>query len=335
MTADFLRYFYSSSFNDKIVLKNFYKTYSVIEIKQLICRKMAFLRTVKEKNIVISGESNFYFIINFLACIFCNKEIYLLNEPKKLDEFGIKYFYLSGENTESDVCLFPDIDFEKIFVNFITSGSSGKEKFVKKSLQNLVNEAKDIIGTFGFDKNYEFISTTDLVHLFGMSFHFMTAFLNGNVINTDVVNYPEDIKLKNLILVTTPSFLEKLQKYEEVPSRKPSYIISAGAKLENPVFEYAQKISKNVIEIYGSTESGVIAYRTSFETNELNIFENVKIKSYGENGSDITTDYSIERTNRIEDLIEVLPSQKIILKGRLDRVLKIQEKRISAVEIGR
>jgi acyl-coenzyme A synthetase/AMP-(fatty) acid ligase len=305
----------------------------VLDVKQLVCMKMAFLRTVKEKNIVISGENNLNFIINFLACIFCSKDIFLINDLKRIQEIDFEYFQLKDETTDSNICIFPEVNTNKILINFVTSGSSGAPKLVKKTLQNLINEAFDLYEELDIKDGLEFISTTDLVHLFGMTFHFMLPFNNNFIINTDCINYPEDINIENSFLVTSPSFLEKMQKYKDLPKTNPKYIVTAGAKLENSTFAFAQTFSDKVTEIYGSTESGVIAYRNSCISDELNLFKNVKMKSLYESGVEVTTEYSLNRTNKIEDAVEILENGKIKVNGRLDRVLKIQEKRICAVEV--
>lgn len=321
MTANYLKYFYTNKFDEKVILKNKNKTYTVLEIKNLIGKKLDFLKNIQEENIEIDANDSFEFIINFFASTFSSKTIYPVCTPK--NDGGM---YRLKEQTGEKCSDFPKINPEDIMIVFSTSGSAGKKKEIKKSLKNLIKESEDLAEEFGFLQDIEFVSTTTLNHLFGMTFHFMFALNSGGIINTDRINYPENLKGKNQVLISSPSFLGKMAKYNE--SCLLNTIITAGAKLDDKTFDYALKISKNVIEIYGSTETGIIAYRKDYQDN-FRVFKNVSIVPK-EDYTNVSTPYSISRENIIKDAIKLLPNGEIELFGRTDRVLKIQEKRISA-----
>ncbi|MBR5304008.1 MAG: acyl-CoA synthetase [Candidatus Gastranaerophilales bacterium] len=325
MTADFLEYFYTEKFDEKILLKSFGKSFSVADVKKLVAFKMDYLKSIEDKTVSLDGENCFEFIINFFACIFSGKEIVLNNNQKSSE------FFVLGTQTGNNVCEFPKINSKDVYVQFFTSGSSGLKKKVVKSLWNLIKEGQDLADEFGFVKGLEFVSTTTLNHLFGMTFHLMLPLNSGGVINTDRINYPENINDENLVLVSSPSFLDKMAKYAETPSVKLNTVFTAGAKLKDATFDYMLGLSKNVVEIYGSTESGVIAFRQNPQYN-LKIFKNVRIVLLG-NSAEISTPYSFEEKNVVNDEIELLTGREMKVVGRTDRVLKIMEKRISAEEV--
>src|SRR5574344_2762879 len=332
MTADFLEYFSTEKFDDKIILNNSVRNYSLKNIKQIISRKIKQLRKISSENIVLNSDDNLVFILNFLACIFAKKEIFLLNDIKKINQLKDGYFLFEDNSLEpDDIIKFVSINPNNIFINFFTSGSSGKSKCIKKSLQNLINESHDLNYKFKFSKNLEFISTTTLNHLFGVTFHLMLPLNTGNIINTDSVYYPENIKICNACLVTSPSFLEKMEKYNVKLETLPEYIISAGAKLNNSTFDYANSISKLVIDIYGSTETGVIASRMA-SNEKRKIFNGIKILETGEDFTKIASEYSYNDFDILGDKIKQ-NGEFLELLGRCDRILKIQEKRISATEL--
>ena len=324
MTVNFLKYFYTNDYNNKIILKTNNHEFSVEEIKPLILKKINFLKNLSEKNIVLLSEDNFLFVINFLACIFSEKEIFILNDEKNIP---IKNYFLLKSETGEVLDEFKEINTEEIIINIFTSGSSGESKCIKKSLENLIQEATDLINEIDLKNSQTVISTASLNHLFGITFYLMLP-LNGDLcINLNRINYPEDIQGKNLLLVTTPSFLEKMNKFQDKPTHKLEKIITAGAKLKDSEFNFALEISKSVTEIYGSTESGVVAHKENPKKN-LKLFNNVEIttsdKTY------IKTNYSFDKIQQSGDLINQLNNREIELLGRADRVLKIQEKRISA-----
>lgn len=206
---------------------------------------------------------------------------------------------------------------------FHTSGSSGKAKTVKKSYDALLAEANDMAEFFKFPPDIVFVSTVSTEHMYGTTFTVMLPKVLGCKVDDDRVFYPEDMKdYEKFVFVSTPSFLEKLAKYKFMFKHKPLMIISAGAKLTDDVFEYLQGISEGVTEIYGSTEAGVIAYRQSSKDN-FKFFDNVMY----ENGK-IKSAYFDEPELMLSDELEFY-EDGFRVKGRTDRIVKIQEKRIS------
>ena len=68
----------------------------------------------------------------------------------------------------------------------------------------------------------------------------MLPLLSGNVINIDRINYPEDVNFENAVLITTPSFLDMMKRYNVIPKNKPKIIMTAGAKIKDDVYKYTE-----------------------------------------------------------------------------------------------
>lgn len=311
MIANFLEYFYTSKFEDKTVLINQDKSYTVTDLKKIIKNR---IQNPQNKPINFSKCSIFEFVVEFIARIFTQKEIKLYQDLVPIDK-----------NPEFD---FIPINPDKIDICFSTSGSSGNPKTVIKTLANLFAESQDILSQFPELRNMEFVSTTTLNHLFGFTFHFMLPLNGGGIVNTNQINIPEDITRENVCMISTPSFLEIIAKYNYKPQKNPKTIISAGAELKSEIFAYTKSISTKTIEIYGSTETGVMAFRTDGEA-EFKLFDNINLSKVGENIC-VETPYSKISPIWIKDRIELLSNQCIKFIGRNDRVYKVQEKRISA-----
>lgn len=217
-------------------------------------------------------------------------------------------------------------------VIFKTGGTTANSKVVRKSAANFEKESRDICEALKLEGDLEFITTTTIEHLFGYSFHYSLPRVCGFRRNENRVNYPEDINVENAVLVTTPSFLEVMRKYDVKPPVNPKVIIAAGAKLEDETFKYAMSISDKVVEIYGSTETGVIGYRTSYETKRLKLFRGIKVLETTDDFTKIETEYSLVSPVMIEDRIKSF-GDEIEFVARAGRVLKIQEKRVMSDEI--
>lgn len=229
---------------------------------------------------------------------------------------------------------------------FFTSGSTGEPKTVNKSSKCVVKESKDLAEIFKFSPDTVFVSTVTTDYMYGTTFMMMLPMELNCKVEQETVLYPEDIKdYKKFVFVSTPSFLEKLYKYNFTFKHKPEMIFSAGAKLDDKVFEYLEGISKGVTEIYGSTEAGVIGYRQK-SNEKLKFFPNVKAvqKQIDIHNTDlaaqplsclatfISSPYFDEPELELGDELEIF-DDGFVVKGRNDRIVKIQEKRVSLIEM--
>ena len=212
---------------------------------------------------------------------------------------------------------------------FHTSGSTGEPKTIIKSKDCMLAESRDLAKFFKFSPDTIFVSTVSDEFMYGTTFTVMLPKTLNCKVDGERVVYPEDIKdYEKFVFLSTPSFLEKLAKYNYTFKHKPEMIISAGAKLDDKIFGYLEKISKGVTEIYGSTEAGVVAYRQKHNA-KLQFFENVKYIN-----NTISSPYFDESELELNDELEFF-EDGFIVKGRNDRIVKIQEKRISLDEIER
>ncbi len=231
--------------------------------------------------------------------------------------------------------------FEELLNNFITTGeitfrtggTVSEGKFVKAHLSNMKAEIVDMKEQLGLDSSYKFISTTTPNHRWGFTFQLLYPALTGGEIQYKRVNYPEDINVENAVLVTTPSFLEAMRKYGDLPKINPKIIMTAGAKLEDITFEFAKSIAERVIEVYGSSESGSIAWREDYKNGRMKLFKGMKVLENTEDYTKIHSDYSSCNPVVLEDRIKVYDNGEIEFLERRGRVLKVQEKRIMSSDV--
>lgn len=298
----------------------------------------------KSKNAVILSENTFDFAVWFFACVFTGREIFLAGDSSKLRYLDFEFVQLDCfetahtdmQNTDEciDSAVFEKVDISNVFINFYTSGSSGMPKRIRKTLENTVKEAKDIFALFeeSFEKASRVASSAKSQHMFPFVFYFLLPLIAFDklLLDTDNVYYPDAADLKDCVFVSTPSFLEKFKKYE-IPCCA-NVIFSAGAKLNKDLASYLEKNSY-VIDIYGSTESGTVAYSDSSSTCLLTALPEVKISTDSMSQICVDSPYFMENSLTLCDIIKMEDKKHFSLLNRSDRILKIQEKRISAVEI--
>lgn len=316
--------FTTSDYDENIFITDNNVNYTVKDFKYLVSAKFKQI-VPKQNTVVICTDNNFSFLVNFFAAIFAKKEIYLMTEPQKIKSLSIDYYVIDNDiNRAENICNFEQINLESIIINFYTSGSTSEPKCIKKTLYNLYIEGNDVAKEFSFanQNNLCVKTTTTMCHLFGMTFALMLPLNCKYIIDTNKVLYPEDVNKTNCILVSTPAFLSSIKKHNLTFIENPTYIISAGAKLNDDVFEYFENKS-SVIEIYGSTETGVIAFRTKLEDKELTIFSNVKIEE-----NNVVSKYIYNNFTEMTDNIYV-NNNKLVIYNRKDNILKIYDKRVS------
>ncbi len=223
-----------------------------------------------------------------------------------------------------------------------------------------------------FNKPADVVSSTLPHHMFGIIYYMMLSMCacNSIIFDAQEILYPDSADLGDKIFISTPSFLEKFQKHNvrisnlvpQLPpaqrsrhlltfsndtqkfcsrslsqnflgqSSAPRIIFSAGDKLKESVSDFFSAQNIKIIDIYGSTETGTIAYKNAQET-EYNCFGDVKISTDDNSQATIKSSYFLEDSIVIADIIEQISPEKFILKCRNDRTVKIQEKRISLPEI--
>ncbi len=230
--------------------------------------------------------------------------------------------------------------FEELLENFLTTGevtfqtggTISEGKFVKAHLDRMRIEMQDMKELLNLDSSCNFISTTIPKHRWGFTCQLLYPGLMGGKIYPKRINYPEDINVENAVLVTTPSFLEAMRKYGDLPKINPKVIMTAGAKLEDKTFEFAKSISERVIEIYGSSESGNIAWREDNKAR-MRLFRGVKVLEVTDDYTKIYSDYSSCNPVILEDRIKFYENGEIEFLERRGRVLKVQEKRIMSSDV--
>jgi acyl-CoA synthetase (AMP-forming)/AMP-acid ligase II len=139
------------------------------------------------------------------------------------------------------------------------------------------------------------------------------------------------------MIITVPAFLKRAVQIERRSSLNllsPWIFTSGGAvdpetaKKTNEVFGFWP------VEVYGSTETSGIAWRQSVSGQEWTPFENANI-SLNQEGCLVICSPYIKDPKGFEtaDMAEILEDGSFLLKGRIDSVVKVEEKRVSLPEI--
>lgn len=150
-----------------------------------------------------------------------------------------------------------------------SSGSTGKPKRVTRTHGQLMAEARAMAATIDLSPEDNILCTVPLYHAHGFGNCLMAALLNGGtmVLVPGEFNSRETAKLleqcKISIYPAVPFMFKMLaETFFKVKPALPDLrlLISAGAALQPEIYEaFAKVFNKQIMQLYGSTETGAIA----------------------------------------------------------------------------
>jgi len=328
--------------------------------------------------VLLFDANSYQFSIWLFALIFEHKQVLLPPNAQKgtLAELAAQCDATAGSITLADkrqICYLPQVEahsveaagytreqFFKLFsgeITFFTSGSTGQAKPIHKSCQQLCLEVETLKEEFAalYHTSNMIVSTVSHQHIYGLLFKVLVPLFLGKVIVNQTFEYPEHISRllhelsrekseaasQRAILVSSPAHLQRLTLDNVlIPHWQDlSAIFSSGGLLSLATSQaLTQQMNIAPTEVYGSTETGGIAWRRGQKSaNEpWQVFANIKpqLSTDGQRLA-IYSPYVTEQPYLTDDNIELLDSMHFLLKGRTDRTVKIEEKRVNLNHIER
>ena len=227
-----------------------------------------------------------------------------------------------------------------------TSGSSGQPKAITKTLAQLDAEVSILEHTFAQHLPHcSVVSTVSHQHIYGLLFKILWPLAASRAFLSEQIDYPETLSyylaiMPNLCLISSPAQLTRLPDAldNQLQQRTPSLIFSSGGPLN---FESAQAVKQCFkqlpIEVFGSTETGGIAYRRQHQQQQTwQPFERVNVNADPQDGALMLQSVYLDNPNtwvKCDDKIELLENGQFRLLHRLDRIVKIEEKRLSLAQL--
>lgn len=246
------------------------------------------------------------------------------------------------ESGRSEVAPFK-ADFERGGIDFYTSGSTGEIKKVEKSLTQFEREASVLEQMWGTELGeIPTIGTVTHQHVFGMTFRIMWPLVGGRPFypGFHVVWEPLMAQLNGpAMIVTSPAQLTRLGGLTlEATAKRPRMIVSAGAALPAEAAKETTEIFGCVpTEILGSTEAGVIAWRRGGPGPVL--WQPLPSVEVAASPNGVLTLRSPHASGHAwceqADRISLTGDGRFRLEGRIDRILKVEGKRVSLERLER
>ncbi|MBR9911157.1 MAG: AMP-binding protein [Gammaproteobacteria bacterium] len=253
--------------------------------------------------------------------------------------FELRQFYVDiGGNDRIDG------DEKDVAVVLFTSGSSGTPVAITKTFTQLSEELQLLESLWGEKvSNSVFCSTVSRQHMYGLPFGLLWPLVYARPFYAETIHYIQT--LENLAirfpftLITSPVQLQNLPDnldWDLLRSRVVA-IFSAGAVLPQSAARRCERLLSTVTEIYGSTETGAVAWREQPADAHWQCLPGVAVATApGSRQLQISSPclpVTAEQTIEMADLATIISATRFDLLGRSDRIVKVGGKRISLTQV--
>lgn len=320
----------------------------------------------KAKRVFLISDDRAHFLAGFMATLQTGKVLVLpsthkpdllkillkkgdviLSDQKDLATFDWPFIALDDNTLLENSSSFNDINPKETIITFYTSGSSGTPKPINKYLSQLENEVHELQKTWPLTPNHNTVlfSTVPHHHLYGLLFSLLWPVSAGVPLGRQTISHwdelkeadPLSTKTQRNILISSPAHLKRFP--DGFTYSVQQVFSSGGPLLYQNVQNSLQILGVLPTEVYGSTETGGIAYRQQTEENApWTCFPTVRLAIDEASNLKVASPY-IDITDQKDkyfqttDRVTLINKAQFSLQGRSDRVVKIEGKRLSLVEL--
>lgn len=221
-----------------------------------------------------------------------------------------------------------------------TSGTQGAPTLVTRYWWQLLREAETLGGHFApwGEAEADVVGTVSHQHIYGLLFRFFLPFQCGFSTQRRVQAFSEQwlqrLQQRSVILVSSPAHLRRFADFEalaECKARLRAVFSSGGALPAVTARHWQAEGGPAIDEIYGSTETGGVAWRRQDAGYaRWRALPGVELQ-LGAQGRLCIRSWHLQPDSWVctDDRVEHLEDDTFELAGRIDRIVKVEEKRLS------
>ncbi|MFM0201283.1 AMP-binding protein [Paraburkholderia fungorum] len=224
-----------------------------------------------------------------------------------------------------------------------TSGSSGTPKPIRKTLAQFNAEVHTLEKQWGtLVGNATVLASVPHHHIYGLLFRVLWPLAAGRAFNRAISIEPLHLQAQidqcgATAVVSTPAQLSRwpaLPGFAALTPAPRAFFSSGGPLAVEAAQEYATAYGAAPIEIYGSTETGGIAWRRQDQIDAWQAVTGIEVRCDEDGALNVRSPHlDHDGWHRTDDKIAFDADGRFRLQGRLDRVLKLDGKRVSLPEL--
>lgn len=224
-------------------------------------------------------------------------------------------------------------------VHLRTSGSGGEAKTIVKTAAQIESEARALAAAIPFGRGKTAVlGSVSPQHMYGLTFRFALPLLTGWTMIRRQNAYPELLLSASLnvpsdyqnVWIASPALLNRFGENRDwaALNGRIGGIVSAGGELPPETAALLEQYAVRPYEVYGSTETGIIASRQ--KQTLWQPFPNVSVRNTGK-----SVEISSPWTGGVQYIADCIETHEdgFALLGRQDRIIKLADKRISLNQI--
>jgi acyl-coenzyme A synthetase/AMP-(fatty) acid ligase len=220
-----------------------------------------------------------------------------------------------------------------------TSGSTGLPVPIPKQLVQLTSELEALEAQFGaFVGDADVLATVSHQHIYGLLFRVLWPLAAGRPVHAARHEFPETLApalaARPCVLLASPAHLKRLPAHLDwrAAASRLRAVFSSGGMLEAEAAHHAgELLGAMPIEVYGSSETGGIAWRRRDEGADEGWTPFPGVDWRADDGllAVRSAPAGAHAWYPLADRVEDLGGGRFRLRGRADRIVKIEEKRVS------
>ena len=303
------------------------------------------IEALSQESWALWEPDSYQFLVLLFAALLAKKQVLL--PPNRVSDLekelaGQNIYFLQRQPVSHSYNQPIEIDLDDAFLTqaqlyFYTSGSTGQPKKIPRSLRQLLNEVQGLDASFQLPEQAIAIATVSHQHIYGLLFKLLWPLARGRCFYQAQLAFPEDVadiqkkltvfKMDNYV-ISSPALLKRWT--QDVLLQDCLTVYSSGGKLESGVRPY---LNRTITEVFGSSETGGIAHRQQDDALWIP-FANVDIQTNAQQELQVRTNHAFSEDwiftgDKVERVEAGNLKSPFRLLGRLDRIVKLEEKRLS------
>ena len=307
------------------------------------------LRLRPEKRWLLTGDDPLEFVGGLFAALHAGKDVVIPPNAQPGTLAALSGAFDARIGVLGDVApsreTLPAIDPRAAIIDLFTSGSTGEHKRVRKTLAQFDAEVAVLESLWGARLGTSaIVATVPHQHIYGLLFRLFWPLASGRIFDAVTCAHPDTLQERlaffgRAALISSPAQLGRLPELLPLAelAAKPAATFSSGGPLPaGTARALACGLGEAPIEVFGSTETGGVAWRQQGggHGDWWTPFPCLAVGRSPLGALTLRSPFLADMAPwEMDDGIELAPDGRFRLTGRLDRVVKIEEKRLSLPEM--